>query len=63
LTVAEVLADRFSVALIPLTLAATTLAGLRPEQRVNLASDLFVKSAREVWQPARLVAERGPHGA
>lgn len=28
LTVAEVLADRFSVALVPLTLAATTLSGL-----------------------------------
>ena len=46
LTVAEVLTDRFSVALIPLTLAATTLAALHPEQRVNLESDLFVKSAR-----------------
>ncbi len=58
LTVAEVLADRFSVALIPLTLAATTLAGLRPEQRVNLESDLFVKSARGLWQSAHLVAAR-----
>jgi 3,4-dihydroxy 2-butanone 4-phosphate synthase len=47
LTVAEVLTDRFSVALIPLTLAATTLAGLQPEQRVNLESDLFVKSAHD----------------
>jgi 3,4-dihydroxy 2-butanone 4-phosphate synthase len=58
LTVAEVLTDRFSVALIPLTLAGTTLAGLRPEQRVNLESDLFVKSARDLWQSARLVAAR-----
>jgi riboflavin synthase alpha subunit len=58
LTVAEVLADRFSVALIPLTLAATTLGGLRPEQRVNLESDLFVKSARGLWQSAHLVAAR-----
>jgi 3,4-dihydroxy 2-butanone 4-phosphate synthase len=58
LTVAEVLADRFSVALIPLTLAETTLADLRPEQRVNLESDLFVKSARALWQSARLVAAR-----
>jgi 3,4-dihydroxy 2-butanone 4-phosphate synthase len=53
-----VLTDRFSVALIPLTLAATTLAGLRPEQRVNLESDLFVKSARGLWQSAHLVAAR-----
>lgn len=58
LTVAEVLTDRFSVALIPVTLAATTLAGLCPEQRVNLESDLFVKSARDLWQSAHLVASR-----
>jgi Lumazine binding domain/3,4-dihydroxy-2-butanone 4-phosphate synthase len=58
LTVAEVLADRFSVALIPVTLAETTLAGLRPEQRVSLESDLFVKSARDLWQSARQVASR-----
>jgi 3,4-dihydroxy 2-butanone 4-phosphate synthase len=56
LTIAEVLADRFSVALIPVTLADTTLADLRPEQRVGLESDLFVKSARELWQSARQVA-------
>jgi len=56
LTVADVLTDRFSVALIPVTLASTTLADLRPEQRVSLESDLFVKSARELWQSARQVA-------
>jgi 3,4-dihydroxy 2-butanone 4-phosphate synthase len=56
LTVAEVLTDRFSVALIPVTLASTTLADLRPEQRVSLESDLFVKSARDLWQSARQVA-------
>jgi 3,4-dihydroxy 2-butanone 4-phosphate synthase len=58
LTVAEVLADRFSVALIPLTLDATTLSGLRADQRVNLESDLFVKSAHGLWQSAHLVAAR-----
>jgi len=58
LTVADIVADRFSVALIPLTLAETTLAALRPEQRVNLESDLFVKSARDLWQSAHLVASR-----
>jgi 3,4-dihydroxy 2-butanone 4-phosphate synthase/3,4-dihydroxy 2-butanone 4-phosphate synthase/GTP cyclohydrolase II len=58
LTVAEVLSDRFSVALIPITLAETTLADLRTEQRVNLESDLFVKSARDLRQSARLVANR-----
>jgi 3,4-dihydroxy 2-butanone 4-phosphate synthase len=58
LTVAEMLADRFSVVLIPVTLAETTLGGLRPELRVNLESDLFVKSARDSRQPAHLVASR-----
>jgi 3,4-dihydroxy 2-butanone 4-phosphate synthase len=58
LTVAEVLADRFSVALVPITLAETTLSGLRAEQRVSLESDLFVKSAHDLWQSARLVASR-----
>ena len=58
LTVAEVLADRFSVALIPVTLASTTLAELRLEQRVSLESDLFVKSARDLWQSAHVVASR-----
>lgn len=58
LTVAELLADRFSVALIPVTLRETTLGRLRPDQRVNLESDLFVKSARDLWQSARTIATR-----
>jgi 3,4-dihydroxy 2-butanone 4-phosphate synthase len=58
LTVAERLADRFSVALIPTTLRETTLADLRPEDRVSLESDLFVKSARDLWQSARVIAAR-----
>jgi 3,4-dihydroxy 2-butanone 4-phosphate synthase len=58
LTVAELLADRFSVALIPTTLDETTLADLRPDDRVNLESDLFVKSARDLWQSSRVVATR-----
>jgi riboflavin synthase alpha subunit len=58
LTVAEVLADRFSIVLIPITLAETTLADLRPEQRVSLESDLFVKTAGDLQQSARLMASR-----
>jgi 3,4-dihydroxy 2-butanone 4-phosphate synthase len=46
LTVAEVARDRFSVALIPTTLAETTLASAAPGQRVNLESDLVGKLAR-----------------
>lgn len=46
LTVAEVSRDRFSVALIPTTLAETTLASVVPGQRVNLESDLVGKLVR-----------------
>lgn len=58
LTAAEVLKDRFSVALIPTTMRETTLAGLGVGERVNLESDLFVKSAHELHVAARLVASR-----
>ncbi len=58
LTVAEVLADRFSVALIPITRRDTTLGALVPGDRVNLESDLFVKTAGELHASARLVAAR-----
>jgi 3,4-dihydroxy 2-butanone 4-phosphate synthase len=58
LTAAEVLQDRFSVALIPITRRDTTLGSLAVGDRVNLESDLLVKSAREVYAAARLVASR-----
>jgi 3,4-dihydroxy 2-butanone 4-phosphate synthase/3,4-dihydroxy 2-butanone 4-phosphate synthase/GTP cyclohydrolase II len=58
LTVAEVLRDRFSVALIPLTERETTLGAASVDDRVNLEADLFVKSARELHSAARLVASR-----
>jgi 3,4-dihydroxy 2-butanone 4-phosphate synthase/3,4-dihydroxy 2-butanone 4-phosphate synthase/GTP cyclohydrolase II len=58
LTVAEVVRDRFSVALIPITLQETTLASRAVGDAVNLESDLFVKSARELHAAARLVASR-----
>jgi riboflavin synthase len=35
--------DRFSVALIPYTLAVTTLGPLRPGDKVNLETDLLAK--------------------
>ena len=43
LTVAELAADAFAVALVPHTLAATTLAELRPGQQVNLEVDVLAK--------------------
>lgn len=58
LTVAEVLADRFSVALIPTTLRETTLDRLAANDRVNLESDLFVKSAHDLWRSAQVTAAR-----
>jgi 3,4-dihydroxy 2-butanone 4-phosphate synthase len=49
MTVADVLKDRFSVVLLPVTRTATTLAGLSAGRRVNLELDLV----------SRLVARRG----
>ena len=43
LTLVDVAADRFSVALIPHTLAATTLGFKRPGAKVNLETDLIGK--------------------
>ncbi len=58
LTAAEVLQDRFSVALIPITLRDTTLGSLAVGDRVNLESDLLVKSAHQLHAAAQLVASR-----
>ncbi|MET7335799.1 riboflavin synthase [Nonomuraea sp. NPDC005650] len=46
LTVAEVSRDRFAVALIPLTLQATTLSELSVGDRVNLEPDLVIRLVR-----------------
>lgn len=43
LTLVDVAADRFSVALIPHTLRVTTLGGRRPGDAVNLETDLLAK--------------------
>ncbi len=53
MTVADVLKDRFSVVLLPVTRAATTLAALSAGGRVNLELDLV----------SRLVARRGSGAA
>ncbi|MBW8486691.1 riboflavin synthase [Actinomadura parmotrematis] len=45
LTIAEIVKDRFSVALVPATLAGTTLAALRAGDRVNLESDVLARLA------------------
>jgi 3,4-dihydroxy 2-butanone 4-phosphate synthase/3,4-dihydroxy 2-butanone 4-phosphate synthase/GTP cyclohydrolase II len=46
LTVAEIVRDRFSVALVPSTLDRTTLGDLSVGRRVNLETDLVGKLAR-----------------
>ncbi len=43
LTVAELARDAFAVALVPHTLAATTLSDLEPGQAVNLEADVLAK--------------------
>jgi riboflavin synthase len=43
LTVAELAEDAFAVALVPHTLAATTLSALEPGQAVNLEADVLAK--------------------
>lgn len=50
LTVVDVTSDRFSVALIPHTLAVTTLGFKRPGDSVNVETDLF---AKYVWKCLR----------
>jgi riboflavin synthase len=50
LTLVEVAADRFSVALIPHTLANTTLGFKKPGAAVNLETDIL---AKYVWKCLR----------
>jgi riboflavin synthase len=51
LTIAELHEDAFGVALIPHTLAATTLSGLAGGQRVNLEVDVLAKYVERLLEP------------
>lgn len=62
LTLSGRAAGRFEVALIPHTLEVTTLAALRPGDRVNLEVDILAKYVHQVLA-ARGLAEPGPGGA
>jgi riboflavin synthase len=53
LTVVEVLADRFSVALIPHTLAHTTLGSLQVGDAVNIETDLLAKYVQRQLQAGK----------
>ena len=55
LTVVDVLADGFTVSLIPETLARTTLGFRQPGDRVNLEADIIAKHVE------RLLQARPPH--
>ena len=50
LTVAELAADAFAVALVPHTLEATTLSTLVPGRKVNLEADILAKYVERVLQ-------------
>ena len=51
LTIAELHDDAFDVALIPHTLAETTLALLAPGERVNLEVDVLAKYVERLLAP------------
>ncbi len=53
LTVAEVAADAFAVAIVPHTIEATTLSTLRPGQRVNLEADVIAKYVERLLSEGR----------
>jgi riboflavin synthase len=53
LTLVDVTADGFSVALIPHTLAATTLGFKQPGATVNLETDLFAKYVAKYMEEVR----------
>jgi riboflavin synthase len=56
LTIADLTDDAFAVALVPHTLALTTLAALRPGDAVNLEVDVLAKYVE------RLIGLRSEHG-
>jgi riboflavin synthase len=57
LTLVDVLADRFSVALIPHTLANTTLGFKQPGDKVNLETDLLAKYVHKCVGRERVTRE------
>jgi riboflavin synthase len=59
LTVVDVLADGFTVAVIPHTAEVTTLGARRPGDPVNLEVDVMAKYAERLLAPFAGSAERG----
>jgi riboflavin synthase len=54
LTLVDVEAERFSVALIPHTLGVTTLGSRREHDRVNIETDILAKYVERLLAPERL---------
>jgi riboflavin synthase len=53
LTVVDALADSFTVALIPHTLAESTLGERKPGDRVNLEADVLLKQIERMLRARR----------
>ena len=51
LTLAELTAETFTVALVPHTLEVTTLGGLKPGDAVNLEVDIIAKYIERLIRP------------
>jgi riboflavin synthase len=60
LTVASLAADRFTVALLPHTLAVTTLGALHPGDAVNLEVDVLAKYVQRMLAARGLAPEAPP---
>ncbi|HEV3456637.1 MAG TPA: riboflavin synthase [Thermoanaerobaculia bacterium] len=63
LTVAALATDRFEVALLPHTLAVTTLGALVPGDEVNLEVDVLAKYVHRMLAARGLAAEPAPDAA
>jgi riboflavin synthase len=63
LTVVEAGADRFTVSLIPETLARTTLGHRQPGDRVNLETDVIAKHVERLLRSGHLEKLVNPPGA
>ena len=59
LTLVEVGPDRFSIMLIPHTLAATTLGTLKPGDLVNIEADMLAKHVAKLLQGGQPSADSG----
>jgi riboflavin synthase len=62
LTIADLDEEGFAVALVPHTLAATTLGTLEPGSEVNLEADVLAKYVARLTSPTRLRSLHGDDG-